>query len=123
MKANARLAISLLAGLTFGLTAAAPARSAPSASGGHVQPGQVTYVYTSPTVSVYAGVQVGNNKTTTVAQHSAVNISSVAQVGDNVKTTVIQKGVANASGINQVGHHSSATVIQFGYMPSMLSSP
>lgn len=73
------------------------------------------YSYTNPQLSVFAGVQFGNNQNTTVAQNSARNISSLAQVGNNVSATVAQVGASNLSGIAQFGHNSSALVYQFGH--------
>lgn len=72
------------------------------------------YSYTSPRLSVFAGVQFGNNQSTAINQNSARNVSSLAQVGNNVSTTVTQRGAANLSSIGQVGRNSSALVFQFG---------
>jgi hypothetical protein len=73
-----------------------------------------SYSYTSPKLSVFAGVGFGNNQNTAVLQHSALNVSSFAQVGNHVNASVFQAGLKNISNISQVGHNSSAFVIQFG---------
>jgi len=84
-------------------------------------PGQIFYTYTSPTVSVNAGVQIGNTVTNNVNQNSGVNISGTAQVGNTVKTTVTQTGQINGAFISQTGKNTSATVIQFGTGGSLLN--
>lgn len=73
-----------------------------------------TYSYSSPQVSVFAGVQFGNNQNTTITQNSNRNITGLAQVGNNVSATVTQRGATNLSGIAQYGRNSSALVYQFG---------
>lgn len=101
-----------IVGLAF-LGAATTASAQPNGAIS-VSPGQITYTYVSPQVSVYAGVQVGNNKTTTVNQDSKNNISSIAQVGANPVANVTQTGSKNNSNIQQAGSNPTALVIQFG---------
>jgi hypothetical protein len=74
-----------------------------------------TYSYSNPHLSVYSGVQFGNNQNTTVTQHSDRNIASVAQVGNNTRTTVTQSGFTNYSAVSQFGKNHGALVIQFGH--------
>jgi hypothetical protein len=112
MKAQMKKNLSLC-GLTLALLGGASSANA----------GGFAYSYSSPVVSVYAGAQLGNNKTTNVNQNSAVNISSVTQVGNNVTTHVVQNGASNTSAITQHGHQSTATVVQFGNGGSGLGAP
>jgi hypothetical protein len=92
-----------------------------AAAGVTASPGQIAYTYTSPLVSVYADIQIGNHVSTSVTQNSVYNISGISQVGNTTKAKVVQTGNVNTSKISQTGHNTSATVIQFGNLGSLLN--
>lgn len=120
MKSNLKFTMLILGGIIASFTAA-DSKAQPvtinspvgTFSTSTTQPG-VTYSFSNSQLSVYSGVQFGNNQNVNVAQNSNRNVSAVAQVGRNLNTTVSQTGLQNYSAIAQVGQNKSALVYQFG---------
>lgn len=82
--------------------------------------GQVIYSYTTPSVSIYGAVQVGNYPSVTVTQNSAHNLAVIGQVGTSSKARVTQTGSMNSAQITQVGRYTNALTIQFGSIESII---
>lgn len=98
-----KFAMLVFGGLFATLAAGESAAQTRSLSFGHVD----------PSVSVYAGVQIGGNGSATVNQSSARNFSSVGQVGNSVTATVGQVG-QSFSTIAQFGRQNRSIVAQTG---------
>lgn len=92
-----------------------------SAAGSFTFPaGQVNYTYTSPSVSIYGSVQVGNAPSASVSQNSTHNLAVIGQSGNAPTAKVTQTGVLNVAHITQIGTSTNALTIQFGNIESLL---
>ncbi len=106
----------------LGIAAVSTAGSA-SAAGSFAYPaGQVVYNFTSPSVSIYGAVQIGEAPISNVTQTSTNNIAVVGQVGTKPTTTIAQTGTLNAAHVTQVGQYTNALTIQFGNIESLLAN-
>lgn len=106
----------------LGIAAVSTAGSA-SAAGSFTYPaGQVVYNFTSPSVSIYGAVQIGEKPVSNVTQTSTNNIAVVGQVGTQPTTTIKQTGTLNVAHVTQVGPSSNALTIQFGNIESLLAN-
>lgn len=82
--------------------------------------GQVNYTFTSPQLSVYAAVEIGQSPTTSVSQTSVRNVAFVSQVGTKATTTVTQTGSMNQAHVVQIGTVTRVLTIQFGNFPTII---
>ena len=106
----------------LGIAAISTAGSA-SAAGSFAYPaGQVVYNFTTPSVSIYGAVQVGEKPVTNVTQESVNNVAVVGQVGTQPTTKIVQTGTLNAAHVTQIGQANNAMTIQFGNVESLLAN-
>lgn len=111
-----RILIAMLAGVAV-LSIATTA----SAGGSFSYPaGQVNYTYTSPSVSIYGSIQVGNNPSVDVSQNSSHNLAVIGQSGNTPTAKVTQMGSLNAASITQLGTSPNALTVQFANMESVI---
>lgn len=82
--------------------------------------GQIIYTFTTPAVSIYGAVQVGDSPAANVNQNSARNIAVVGQVGNTPSAKVRQIGYMNYARVTQVGQWTNALTIQFGNVESLI---
>jgi hypothetical protein len=107
----------------FTLLGIATTAGSASAAGSFSYPaGQVVYNFTTPSVSIYGAVQIGEKPVSSVTQNSTNNIAVVGQVGTQPTTTITQAGHLNAAHVTQVGPSSNALTIQFGNIESLLAN-
>lgn len=118
MKKFGQILISALVGVsTLSIAQSASATGVGSFS---YPSGQVIYSYTTPSVSIYGAVQVGNYPSVSVTQNSAHNLAVIGQVGISSKAKVTQAGSLNAAQVTQVGRYTNALTIQFGGVESII---